>query len=105
MITFTDAAAEHIKKHLDGAFGLRLGLKKEGCSGFAYTVEYASAKEDTDTMYEDHGINILVNNEHLKHLDGILIDFVTLGHNQFLEYKNPNVKSSCGCGKSFSYDQ
>jgi iron-sulfur cluster assembly protein len=73
-ITLTDRAAERLTELLAGqqaGAGLRLGVTTSGCSGFAYTMDFADAASDADMVFEDHGIKLFVDREHLGHLDGI----------------------------------
>lgn len=105
VIQITEAAAAHIRKTLakhDQAVGLRLGVKTSGCSGFAYDVDVAAAVDDDDSVYEQHGVKLVVDRKSLPFLDGMELDFVREGLNQRFEFRNPNVTGSCGCGESFS---
>lgn len=105
-ITLTAAAAQHVTKMLasqQGALGLRVGTQKSGCSGFAYSVDYALQIGATDQIFESHGIKIVVDPHSLEMIDGMEIDFVKHSLlNQGFEFHNPNVKNTCGCGESFS---
>ena len=102
-ITLTESAAERINEFLsrEGGIGMRVGVKKTGCSGFAYVVELADAVADGDEVFEDRGIVVLVDAGALALLDGTRIDFAREGLNEGFRYDNPNVKSLCGCGESF----
>jgi len=104
-ITLTPSAAERVKNHLPqhaGAVGLRLGVKKTGCSGFAYVVDYAAAPSANDVVFEDHGVKVVVDRESLSMLDGTQVDYVRQGLNESFQFRNPNVKDECGCGESFT---
>lgn len=104
-ITLTDAAARRVSSYLEkhgGGVGLRLGVKKTGCSGFAYVVDYADAAQPEDVIFEQHGIKVLVSRENLPLLDGTQVDFVRQGLNESFQFHNPNVKDECGCGESFN---
>jgi len=105
-VTLTDAAAKHVANMLEkrgDGLGLRLAIKKSGCSGFAYVVDYADEIHDDDQVFENHGVKVIVDNTSLPHLDGTEIDF---GQSNLLnsgfEFRNPNVKDACGCGESFT---
>jgi iron-sulfur cluster assembly protein len=104
-ITLTESAANRVQGYLarrgDG-LGLRLGVKKTGCSGFAYVVDYADEVGETDVTFEDRAITIVVDRESLPYVDGTEIDFVKQGLNEAFRFRNPNVKGECGCGESFS---
>ncbi len=84
--------------------GLRLGVKKTGCSGFAYVVDMADHITKADRLLENRGIKIVVNTEHLPLLEGTEIDFVRQGLSNSFRFRNPNVSGECGCGESFSVD-
>ncbi|MEQ6342790.1 MAG: iron-sulfur cluster assembly protein IscA [Gammaproteobacteria bacterium] len=104
-ITLTAAAAEHVRKFLakqGKGEGLRLGVKTNGCSGYAYTVDVAERIEAGDKVYEDHGVKIVVDPKSLLYLAGMELDYVKEGLNAEFKFNNPNVKNTCGCGESFS---
>ncbi len=104
-ISMTQPAAERVRTHLSArgkGIGLRLGIKKTGCNGFAYVVNYADTVEEGDIVFEDHGIKIVVDQDSLKLIDGTRVDFVKEGLNEAFSFRNPNVVGECGCGESFS---
>ena len=104
-ITLTEAAASRVKAFLDRrgkGVGLRLGVKTTGCSGMAYVIEYADDIEEGDTVFEDHGVKVLVNPKSLVYLDGTELDYAREGLNEGFRFNNPNVKDMCGCGESFN---
>ena len=104
-ITLTDAAASRIKTFLEQrgkGVGLRLGVKTTGCSGLAYVIEYADEVEEGDSVFEDHGVKVLVNPKSLVYLDGTELDYAKEGLNEGFRFNNPNVKDMCGCGESFN---
>jgi iron-sulfur cluster assembly protein len=82
--------------------GLRLGIKKTGCSGFAYVVNYAESVGRDDIVFEDRGVKVVVDAESLKYIDGTVVDFVKQGLNEAFRFSNPNIKGECGCGESFT---
>ena len=102
-VTLTEIAAERVKRFLDnrGGNGLRLGVKRTGCSGFAYVVDLAGAIADDDSVFETEGVTVVVDAASLPLVDGTRIDFGREGLNEGFIYDNPNVKSLCGCGESF----
>jgi iron-sulfur cluster assembly protein len=104
-VTLTDAAANHVASMIEKrghGLGLRLGTKKSGCSGFAYVVDYADAVDEGDQIFESNGVKVVVDAESLDRLDGMEVDFVKSSLlNEGFEFRNPNVKSECGCGESF----
>lgn len=103
-IILTDAAAERVRRFLAGtenAVGMRLGVKKTGCSGMAYVVDLVQDVGATDNVYESNGIKVIVDEKSLPYVQGTRIDFTSDGLNESFYYDNPNVKSLCGCGESF----
>lgn len=104
-ITVTEPAAERIHNFLEKrgkGVGVRLGVRTTGCSGMAYVVEFADDIEDTDTVFEDRGVKMVVNPKSLVYLDGTELDFGKEGLNEGFKFNNPNEKARCGCGESFS---
>jgi len=104
-ISLTESAANRVASHLEQrghGLGLRLGIKKTGCSGWAYLIDYADKEGENDVIFEDHGVKVLVDREHLSYLDGTELDYVREGVNEAFKFKNPNVKDECGCGESFT---
>jgi len=103
-IRLTDNAAERVKMFLQKEQGiaLRLGVRKTGCSGWAYDVSIASELGDDDELFEDKGVKIIIDRESLPYLTGSSIDFVTSGLNRTFQFDNPNATDECGCGESFT---
>ncbi|MDE2294260.1 MAG: iron-sulfur cluster assembly accessory protein [Gammaproteobacteria bacterium] len=104
-IVLTEAAAERVRTHLakrGSGVGLRLGVKKTGCSGFAYVVNYADAIGADDTVFDADGVTVVVDRASLPMIDGTVVDFVKQGLNEAFKFHNPRAKSECGCGESFS---
>lgn len=101
-IHLSDAAARRVEQFLAerGGQGLRLGLKRTGCSGWAYVVELAGEVGERDQVFTDRGIRIVVDEEALPMLAGTRVDFVRQGLNSVFEFDNPNVTDACGCGES-----
>ena len=104
-ISMTEAAAQRARTFLEQrgkGVGIRLGVKTTGCSGLAYVMEFVDSVEDSDTVIEDKGVNIIIDGKSLVYLDGTEIDFVKEGLNEGFEFRNPNAKGECGCGESFN---
>ncbi len=104
-VTLTERAAMQIAKQLGRrgkGLGLRLGVKKSGCSGYAYHVDYADELNPEDHVFEQHGVKVVVRDQDLSFLDGIEVDYAREGINEAFRFHNPNVKASCGCGESFA---
>ena len=104
-ITLTQSAAERVKNHLarrGQGIGIRLGVRRTGCSGWAYVVDYADEVGSADVVFEDREVRIVVDPDSLSLVDGTEVDFVKLGLNEAFKFRNPYVKGECGCGESFS---
>ncbi len=104
-VSLTAAAAERVQSFLakrGHGVGLRLGVKKTGCSGFAYVVSYADDVGTSDVVFEDRGVRVIVDSESLRYVDGTEIDFARHGLNEAFKFRNPNVRGECGCGESFN---
>lgn len=106
-ITLTKAAAERIKRHLserEASAVLRFGVRKSGCSGLAYLLEYADEAPPEQTEFVSEGVRVLVDPAHLRYVDGTRIDYVAEGLSHSFRFDNPNVEDECGCGESFTTD-
>ena len=104
-VSLTQPAADRVKSYLDArgkGVGLRVGIKKTGCSGYAYVVNYADDVADSDIVFEDFGVKVVVDKQCLELIDGTEVDFVKQGLNEAFRFRNPNVTGECGCGESFS---
>ena len=104
-ITLTEKAAKKIQSQLaknGSGIGLRLGIKKVGCNGFAYTFDYAAEARDGDQVFESHDTTLVVDAASLPFIDGSHLDFVKEGFNESFKFDNPNAESECGCGESFN---
>ncbi len=104
-ISLTSAAADRVRSFLGRrghGVGLRLSVKKTGCSGFAYVVNYADEVGNDDVVFEDQGVKVIVDRDSLGYIDGTEVDFVKQGLNEAFRFRNPNVKGECGCGESFT---
>ena len=104
-VSLTPSAAERVRSFLEkrgSGVGLRLGVKKTGCSGFAYVVNYADEVAAGDVVFEDQGVKVIVDSDSLRYVDGTEIDFVRQGLNEAFRFRNPNVRGECGCGESFN---
>ena len=104
-ISLTESAVQRVKTFLEKrgkGVGVRLGVKTTGCSGMAYTIEFADEIEDSDAVFEQDGVKVLVNPKSLVYLDGTELDFAKEGLNEGFKFNNPNEKDRCGCGESFT---
>ncbi len=107
-ITLTETAANRVRQYVidqGGGMGLRLGVRKMGCSGWAYTVDVAAAIGADDQVFEQDGVKVVVDRQALPLVDGTQIDFVRQGLNRNFVFHNPNVAGECGCGESFSVER
>lgn len=104
-ISLTESAATHVKNYLEKrgkGLGVRLGVKTTGCSGMAYTIEFADQLEEEDQVFEDKGVKVIINPKSMVYLNGTELDFTREGLNEGFKFINPNEKDRCGCGESFS---
>lgn len=104
-ISVTESAAQQIQRQLTkrgSGLGLRLGVKKSGCSGYAYVLDYVDEIAANDQIFETSGVKIVVSDADLPALNGIEIDYRKDGLNAAFKFNNPNVKGTCGCGESFA---
>lgn len=108
-ITITEAALKHLQKQIKKqghGIGMRFGIKKSGCSGFAYEVNLIDAvTADDKTFKVADNLIIAVATKHLPILQDTEINYIQEGINQRFDFKNPNETASCGCGESFSVEQ
>ncbi len=104
-ISLTLSAVERVQSYLakrGRGLGLRVGVRKTGCSGYAYLIDYADSIGPDDVVFDEQGVKVVVDSEALKLIDGTEVDFVKQGINEAFKFRNPNVKGECGCGESFS---
>lgn len=106
MINLSKAAANEIKrlmaKQIQPNSKFRLGAQPGGCAGIYYTLEFDSAIKSQDQVYDCQGIKILVEENCLKYVDGLTLDYTEDLMGGGFRFHNPNASSSCGCGNSFS---
>ena len=105
-IHLTDPALAKIKEMQakegkDGS-GLRIGALTGGCAGFSYDMRFQKEPYENDTIVEQDGLKIFINEHSLTLLKGLEIDYKETLKESGFQYKNPNAQSSCGCGLSFS---
>ncbi|MDT8405672.1 MAG: iron-sulfur cluster assembly accessory protein [Methylococcales bacterium] len=104
-MTLTEQAAKQIQKQLSQrgqGLGLRIGVKKSGCSGYAYTIDYADAIEPDEVVFEQYDVKLISRRDDLDKLNGLELDYRREGINEAFRFDNPNVKGMCGCGESFT---
>jgi iron-sulfur cluster assembly protein len=104
-VSLTASASDRVRTHLlkrGAGLGLRVGIKKTGCSGFAYVVNYADEILPDDAVFEAGGVKVIVDRDSLTLIDGTVVDFVKEGLNEAFRFQNPKAKGECGCGESFN---
>jgi len=104
-VSMTEAAMVHVRKLLanSNAIGVRIGVKKSGCSGFKYDIEFVTTPLAEDTCFQvADDIALYVPTEYLAMVKGTEVDYTTEGLNSTIKFNNPNAKDLCGCGESFS---
>jgi iron-sulfur cluster assembly accessory protein len=99
--TVSEQAASRIKIVAPGG-GLRVAVDGGGCSGFQYRFEIETAKAEDDLVFERDGAKVFVDTVSMPFLEGSVLNFVDDLMGQSFRVNNPQVKSSCGCGTSFS---
>ena len=107
-IQITAAARQRMQNFLaerPEAAGVRFGVRKTGCSGYAYVVDIAERIATDDQVIERDGIKLVVDRKSLPFVDGTEIDFARQGLNASFVFRNPNVTGECGCGESFTVSE
>jgi iron-sulfur cluster assembly protein len=104
-VSLTQNAAQQIKKQLEKrgkGVGLKLGVKKSGCSGYSYTLDYSDGINSDEEVFEEFEVKVIVQKNDLQFVDGIQLDYRKEGINTAFKFDNPNVTGMCGCGESFT---
>ncbi len=105
-LTVTDAAIAQLKRLLaartDPAVGIRVGVRNGGCSGMAYTMDFAAERKPDDEVIEAGGVTVLIDPMAIMFLIGTEMDYVDQNLGANFVFRNPNETSRCGCGESFS---
>jgi len=106
MVQLTETAVVKVKEILDTQepkpAGLRIAVVGGGCSGFSYSMAFETSPGLLDKTYSFEGLKVFVDQASLLYLDGAQVDFVESLEGSGFKFNNPNVKSTCGCGSSFS---
>ena len=107
-LLFTDAAARKVGQLIEGegnpSLMLRVFVQGGGCSGLQYGFEFDERVQDGDTCVENQGVKLLIDPISVRYLGGAEVDFVDTVTGGGFTIKNPNAKSTCGCGSSFSVE-
>lgn len=107
-VILTELAAKEISRIIDEQgldrekVRLRVGVKGGGCSGFSYILDLTETQKDSDEVFEQHGIKIIVDPKSLLYLGGTTVDFKDEIMGRGFVFGNPNATTSCGCGSSFA---
>ena len=106
MVQLTETAVTKVREILDTQepkpAGLRIAVVGGGCSGFSYHMAFENQENPTDNIYEFDGLKVLVDQMSEMYLEGVSIDYIETLEGAGFKFNNPNVKSTCGCGSSFS---
>ncbi|GGA36644.1 HesB/IscA family protein [Dyella nitratireducens] len=104
-ISITPSAQQRMRQFLaqaPSAAGVRFGVKRTGCSGFAYVVDLAEQLGEDDQTFQIEGVPVIVDAKSLPLVEGTEIDFQRQGLNASFVFRNPNATGECGCGESFT---
>ena len=106
MVQLTETAVTKVREILDTQepkpAGLRLAVVGGGCSGFSYSMAFENSPTMLDKTYSYDGLKVFIDQASLLYLDGAEVDYVETLEGSGFKFNNPNVKSTCGCGSSFS---
>jgi iron-sulfur cluster assembly accessory protein len=106
-VTLTAQAVEMVKTTraqdgIEDSYGLRIAVRGGGCSGFEYALDFEDEQRDTDLVYDQGGMRIIVDPVSARYLTGTEIDYVFGMQGAGFKFHNPNAMGTCGCGSSFS---
>lgn len=106
-VTMTPRASAQISKLMASAghAGLRIGIKKGGCAGMEYTMEYVDSADPNDEVVEQDGARVMIAPMAQMFLFGTQIDYETTLLESGFKFSNPNVTEACGCGESIKFDE
>src|SRR6201998_4705249 len=106
MVKLTDTAVVKVKELLDTQdpkpAGLRIAVVGGGCSGFSYSMAFENQPNMLDKTYHFNGLKVFIDQASMLYLDGAEVDYVETLEGSGFKFSNPQVKSTCGCGSSFS---
>ncbi len=107
MIKVTDTAAAKIRSLLDAEGGEKAGLRMAvtggGCSGFQYKLEFAGTPGELDQVIESNGVKVFIDPKSSLYLSGVTLNFDDGLMGSGFQVENPNARTTCGCGESFSF--
>ena len=106
MVQLTEVAASKVKEIMaqqnPAPTALRVAVVGGGCSGFSYHMAFDNQENPSDNVYEFEGVKLYVDQMSEMYLDGVQIDYIETLEGAGFKFNNPNVKSTCGCGSSFT---
>ena len=104
-VTLTEAAVRHVSKLMadSGKAGLRIGVKKGGCAGMEYVMDFVDSVNENDEVVEQDGAKVVIEPMAQMFLFGTEIDYKTSLIESGFQFRNPNVVDSCGCGESVRF--
>ena len=106
MVQLTEKAVEKVREILTSQepqpAGLRIAVVGGGCSGFSYSMAFENQPNMLDKTYKYGDLKVFIDQASLLYLDGVQVDYVETLEGSGFKFNNPNVKSTCGCGSSFS---
>ncbi|WP_133138893.1 HesB/IscA family protein [Legionella genomosp. 1] len=107
-VSLSEAAIKHLLSYLEaqtGSKGVRFSVKKTGCSGLSYVVDYVNETVEEDVSFPlNSDYQIYIDRKSYPYLKGMQIDYVKQGLNSRFIFNNPNQTGQCGCGESFTVD-
>jgi iron-sulfur cluster assembly accessory protein len=105
-VAFTETAVNKVKEIMAQQnpvqAGLRVGVVGGGCSGFSYSMSFENGAGMMDKTFDFQGLKVFVDATSLMYLKGVTVDYIETLEGAGFKFENPNVKSTCGCGSSFS---
>ena len=105
-LEFTPRAVEKVKEIIGQQepqpMGLRVSVVGGGCSGFSYQMNFETQTNGIDKTFDFDGLKVFIDQASLMYLDGTRVDFIETLEGSGFKFENPNVKTTCGCGSSFS---
>ena len=106
MVQLTEKAVGKVKEILSSQeprpAGLRIAVVGGGCSGFSYSMAFENQPNMLDKTYQYDGLKVFIDQASMLYLDGAEVDYVENLEGSGFKFSNPNVKSTCGCGSSYS---
>jgi iron-sulfur cluster assembly accessory protein len=106
-VVLTSKAVEMVKDAMQreglGDYGIRVGVMGGGCAGFQYSMDFEKDAKDGDVTFEQDGVKLYVDPMSSMYLQGVTIDYVVGLQGAGFKFVNPNARTTCGCGSSFSY--